>query len=334
MKRLSPYIAAFIVSSCQTTIPPDQIMSQKFVHKYGFDVSVDEWDQRSQEGQEIAKLKNGVTITRTFENGNLHGPTTYTFPNSETVEKILIYDQGNLLKQTLQDSKGVPIQEEAYEFDDRVIYTFWNENGVPLSVEEYNVDLLVNGKYFSLEHELEAQVENGNGFRIKRERSGLLISRDQIEDGIMTGRTTYHPNGQIHTVSHYEDYQLHGKQSKFTSSGRPLMTLHWDRGVLDGMKTVYRNGVKTSEIPYVHGQKNGMETHYDDLGNLIAKITWRNDKKHGCSKSYTEEGQDSEWFFNGFLVTAEKFELLESREQMVADFMQTDSEEILGSQQQ
>jgi antitoxin component YwqK of YwqJK toxin-antitoxin module len=333
MKRISPYIAALIVASCQTTTSPDQIISQKFVHKYGFGVTEEEWGQRAQEGKVIATQQNGVTITRSFEHGTLHGPTTYSYPNSSTIEKILMYDQGNLLKETVQDQIGMPIREEAYEFDDRLILTFWNDKGVPLSVEEYNGDLLVDGKYFSSEHELEAQVQNGNGFRTKRDRSGLLISRDQIENGTMSARTTYHPNGQVHTVSHYHDYMLHGEQSKFTVSGRPLMSLHWDRGVLDGMKTVYRNGLKVAEIPYVHGQKNGMETHYDDLGNLIAEILWRNDKKHGCCQSYTEDSQDTEWYFNGFLVSEQKFELLDNRERIIADFKQGEDAEIQESQQ-
>lgn len=328
MKRFSPYIAALVVASCQTDTSPNQIVSQKFVHKYGFNVSEEEWEQRAQEGQTIATLKNGVTITRTFETGNLHGPTTYTFPNSSTVERILLYDQGILLKETVQDENGVPIREEAYEFDDRKILTFWNDQGVPLSVEEYNGEQLVDGKYFSPEHELEAKVENGNGFRTKRDRSGLLISRDQIENGVLSARTTYHPNGQVHTISHYQDYLLHGAQTKFTISGRPLMSLQWNRGILDGTKTVYRNGLKVAEVPYVQGQKNGIETHYDDLGNLIAEILWRNDKKHGCSKFYTEESQESEWYFNDALVSLEKFELLEVREKMIADFKQAEFEEM------
>ncbi len=327
MKRYSPWIAAIAVASCQMDTSPDQVVSQKFVHKYGFDLSQQEWNQRAQEGKVIETLKNGVTIVRAFENGNLHGSTTYSFPNSSTVEKILVYDQGSLLKETLQDEHGIPIREEAFEFDDRRILTFWNDKGVPLSVEEYNGDLLVEGKYYSPEHELEAQVENGHGFRTKRDRSGLLISRDQIENGAMSGRTTYHPNGQVHTVSHYRDYMLHGEQTKYTVSGRPLMSLRWDHGVLDGTKTVYRNGLKVAEIPYANGQKNGTELHYDDLGNLIAEIFWRNDKKHGCCKSYTEESQDLEWFYNGMQVSAARFDELMDRERLVAEFNLSESEE-------
>jgi antitoxin component YwqK of YwqJK toxin-antitoxin module len=327
MKRLSPFIAALAIASCQTSTSPEQIVSEKYVHKYGFGLSEAEWDQRAQEGQVISTLKSGVTITRSYENGTLHGPTTYTFPKSSKVEKILLYDQGDLLKEITQDTNGIPVREETYEFDDRLILTFWNDKGVPLSIEEYNGELLVDGKYYSSEHELEAQVENGNGFRTKRDRLGLLISKDQIVDGKMTARTTYHPTGQIHTVSHYEDYILHGEQTKYTSSGRPLMNLSWDHGILDGVKTIYRNGLKVSEVPYSKGQKNGTELHYDDLGNLIAEIVWRNDKKHGCCKSYTEESQDMDWYFNGGLVSAEKFELLESREELFAELDRSESAE-------
>ena len=327
MKRLSPYIALLCLASCQPGSTPDQIISEKFVHKYGFGLSEEEWDQRAQEGQIISTQKNGVMITRSFENGVLHGPTTYTFPNSSKVEKILYYDQGDLLREITQDTNGIPVREETYEFDDRLILTFWSDKGIPLSVEEYDGELLVDGKYYSPEHELEARVENGNGFRTKRDRLGLLISKDKIENGMKSASTTYHPNGQIHTVSHYQDYMLHGEQTKYTISGRPLMNLSWDKGILDGIKTVYRNGIKVAEVPYTHGQKNGIEYHYDDLGNLIAEIVWRNDKKHGCCKSYTEDSQDQDWYFDGALVSAEKYELLENREQVFAEFTESESSE-------
>lgn len=313
MKRFIQIIFTILLGACQNT-SVDQVVSQKFIHKYGFDLSEKEWEERTQAGQVITELKNGVKITHTYENGLLHGSTTYTFANSSKIEETHVYDQGNLLKKTICDFDGFPVREEVYEFDDRTIITFWDEKGVPLSLEEYDRDLLKEGKYFSSDHELTGEVINGKGKRIKRDRSGLLISIDQIEEGIMTARTTYHPNGQMHTVSHYHDYQLHGEQMKYTSSGRPLMSLCWEHGFLHGIKTVYRNGLKAAEVPYVHGQKQDTEFQYDDLGNLTAEILWHNDKKHGCSKFYTENGQESHWFFNGKRVTEQKFELLAMRD--------------------
>lgn len=323
MKRF--YLAlcgTWLFTACQSQNSLDAIVSQKYVHKYGFDLSEQEWEEREQEGQVISMMKNGVKVARNFENGQLQGPTTYTFPHSTTVEKLLLYDQGTLLKETLFDAAGMPIREEAYEFDDRTIITLWDEKGVPLSIEEYDGDLLAEGKYYTPTHEEEGRVEGGFGERVKRDRTGSLLSRDQIENGWIASRIAYHSTGEIHAVSHYCDYQLHGEQTKFTATGKPLMKLNWNQGILDGEKVVYRNGVKIAEIPYVRGQKQGTERHYDDLGNLTAEIEWKNDKKHGCSKFYTDETTEMEWFHKGQSVTAQKFEMLENRERLIAEMSQ------------
>jgi antitoxin component YwqK of YwqJK toxin-antitoxin module len=312
--------AALTAASCYNHDSLDSVVSQKFVHKYGFNVTEEEWEQRSQEGQVVTLLKNGVKITRSYENGVLHGNTTHTFPNSNVVEKLLVYDEGILLKETLNDSFGMPMQEEVYELDDRTIITLWNDKGVPLSIEEFDGELLIEGKYYTSEHQLEGEVSDGIGDRIKRDRTGLLVSHDRMENGVMVSKTTYHPNGQIHTVSHYHDYQLHGEQLKYSAQGRPLMILNWNHGVLNGPKTVFRSGYKVAETPYLDGQKHGTEIHYDDLGNLTAEIEWRNDKKHGLRKLYSEEGSETEWFHKGQLVSAEKFQILEQREQLIAEF--------------
>ena len=311
--------ASVLVTGCQSNKNNNDVVSQQFVHKYGFDVTEEEWEERAQDGQTITMLKDGTQVTRCYENGQLHGTTTFTFPNSTVVEKILVYDQGTLLKEVLNDSVGIPMREDVYEFDDRSIITIWDEKGAPISIEEYDNEALMEGKYYTAEHELEGQVINGCGTRIKRDRSSLLLCRDQITNGLLSERTSYHPNGQIHTVSHYTNDQLDGEQIKNTASGKPLMTLNWKHGNLDGLKTIYRNGIKIAEIPYVNNQKQGTELHYDDLGNLTAEIQWKNDKKHGFSRFYSEESTDNEWYYKGQIVDEQKFEMLESREKLVAD---------------
>jgi antitoxin component YwqK of YwqJK toxin-antitoxin module len=315
---LVPIVVLF--SACQNSSDSTpQVVSQKYIHKYGFDVTEDEWQKRSQEGQVVTMLKNGVKIIRSYDEGQLHGPTTYTFPHSNVVEKFLVYDAGTLLKQTQCDASGIPEREEVFEFDDRTIVTYWDEKGVPMSIEEYDNELLVEGKYYTPEHELESVVEAGFGEGVKRDREGHLLSRDTIENGLASQRISYHPSGHVHTISHYHDYQLHGEQLKFTNVGKPLMRLHWNYGVLDGLKVVYRNGLKIAEIPYEQGQKHGVEFHYDDLGHLTAEILWENDKKHGCSKFYTEETSENEWFFRGNSVSAQKFEVLDMRDRLVVE---------------
>lgn len=318
MKWLMILLVAFC-TSCFNTGPLDQIVSQTFVHKYGFETSEQEWEAREKDGQVVAVLKNGVKITRSYQGGQLHGPTTYTFPNSSIVEKLLVYDMGTLLKECQNDAEGMPVREEVFEFENRSVITLWDNKGVPLSVEEYDDEILMEGKYYTGEHVLEAEVVQGFGERMKRDRTGLLISRDAIQNGVIAARSTFHPNGNIHTISHYHDYQLHGEQTKFTVSGKPLMELNWNHGVLDGPKTIYRNGSKVAEVPYINGQKHGTELHFDDLGTLTAEIEWRNDKKHGVTKLHSEETTDTEWFYEGKVVNAEKFKLFESREKYFSD---------------
>ncbi|HEY4254984.1 MAG TPA: toxin-antitoxin system YwqK family antitoxin [Chlamydiales bacterium] len=312
-------IIPFLLAGCFSADTGNSIVSQKFVHKYGFDVSPQEWTARAQDGQIVATLKNGVKITSSYENGVLHGPTTHTFPNSSVVEKLELYDHGILLKEVAHDADGIPMREEVYEFDNRKIITLWDPKGAPISIEEYKGDLLLEGKYFNPSHDLEGQVAQGNGERVKRDREGLLILRDSFEKGNMVSRTSFHPNGQVHTISHYSDLSLDGEQLKFTASGKPLMKLHWNHGVLDGIKTVYRNGIKVAEIPYVNGQKHGLETHCDDLGNLTAEIEWKQDKKHGSSKLHSEEATEEDWFYKGQAVSHQSFDMLSNRDQLVAE---------------
>jgi antitoxin component YwqK of YwqJK toxin-antitoxin module len=323
MKRI-PFIlvGGALVTACQSSNPLDEVVSQTYVHKYGFETSEQEWEAREQDGQVVTVLKNGVKVTRSYENGQLQGPTTYTFPHSSIVERLLVYNNGTLLKESVNDAAGMPMREEVYEFDNRTIITVWDEKGAPLSIEEYENQVLIDGKYYTPEHELEAVVEGGYGERVKRDRSGLLISRDEIVGGASATRTTYHPNGQVHTISHYDDSQLHGQQMKYTASGKPLMELNWDHGVLDGSKIIYRNGSKVAVIPYTKGQKHGTEFHFDDLGNLTAEIEWRNDKKHGPTQLYAEEATDTEWFFKGQSVNAEKFKTLEARDKIAAEMLE------------
>lgn len=320
MKRTSILLTSCtLFTACQNQ-SIDQVVSQTFVHKYGFETSAQEWKEREQDGQVVTVLKNGVRIVRSYDNGKLHGSTTTSFPNSPIVETVSVYDQGILLKEMVNDPSGMPIREEIYEFDNRTIVTNWDEKGAPLSIEEYSNDLLVEGKYYTEDHILEASVEGGNGTRIKRDRTGNLLSSDEMRNGLIATRTTFHPNGNIHTISRYKDYELDGVQIKYTASGKPLMEMSWKEGVLDGPKVTYRNGSVITIIPYVNGEKQGVEYHYDDLGHLTAEIHWQNDHKHGSTQFHSEEGTEMEWYFKGQTVSAEKFQNLEAREHIAIEF--------------
>lgn len=273
------------------------MVSQRYIHKYGFDVSKNEWNERESDGKVVTLLENGVKVTESFENGVLHGPSSYTFPQSNTPEKIAIYDQGTLMKEVINDKKGVPIQEVAYEFDNRKVVTFWDQNGAPLSVEEYENDSLVEGSYYNSLGEVESTIENGTGLRVKRDRLGKLLLKDQMEKSNLVQRITFHPNGEIESISQFDNYLLHGEQKIFTPNGDLNMITQWNKGVLDGQKICYRDGIPFLEIPYANGKKNGVEKRFDDEGRLISETAYMDDLKHGPSIAYIGKESKTNWFY-------------------------------------
>lgn len=312
-----PFVFALCVS-CQKN-ETDNVVSQKYIHKYGFDLTQKEWSERDRDGRIVTVLKDHTTLAQSYENGILHGPTTLTYPKSHIIQKEDAYDQGELLKTVFNDEKGLPIKEEAYEFDNRKIITYWFENGAPMSIEEYEGDYLTDASYFDLNNELEASIEKGKGDRIRRSREGKLLSSEIIENGEIQSRKTYHPNGHTQSISHFDHYQLDGVQKKYTLSGKPLLEQTFSKGILHGMKCHFRNGKKVVEIPYINGKKNGLERHFDESGALIAEIPWEENQKHGRSRYQYEDYSDLQWYFRGNPVSKDKFGTMQVREEMLAE---------------
>lgn len=318
LKRLSIFAILLTFLSCQSD-NNSNVVSQKFVHKYGFDMSENDWESGLKEGVSTTVLENGITVTNTYNNNLLHGPTTYTFANSSIIEKNYVYDNGTLIKLTSQDKSAMPFKEEVYEPNNRTIITLWDKGGVPISIEQYEDNVLINAKYYKPDNELEASIENGTGVRIKRDRVGEMHYKDSVKKGKLKARTTYHPNGQVKSTMSFNNYLLHGEQINYSESGDQLMTMRWDMGKPDGMKTTYKKSHISSEIPYLKGLKHGIERHYHENGRLAKEIHFENGKKHGSHRTYNDNDTNIQWFYKGKEVSLKKFEEFSFREKLVAD---------------
>lgn len=313
---LAIFLAFF---SCKNNDNNSNVVSQKFVHKYGFDLSETEWQKRSKSGISITTLENGVTLTKTYNDNVLHGPTTYSYPNSSIIERTLIYDNNTLVKQTFNDKNSIPYKQEVYEPVSKKIITLWDKSGVPISIEEYEGEELIDGKYFRPDNELEASIENGSGYRFKRDREGELLYKEKFENGMLLNRTTYHSNGKVKSTMSFKNYVLHGDQINYTPSGQVLMTMTWKDGNLDGTHLIYEKGTKIAEIPYNNGLKNGIERHFDTSGQLVSETHWELDKKHGSERVYKDNDTEIKWFYKGKAVSIKRFEDFCFREKLVAN---------------
>ncbi|MDN3508347.1 MAG: hypothetical protein P0S94_05450, partial [Simkaniaceae bacterium] len=148
----------------------NDVVSERYIHKYGYDVARSEWLANAYPGQVITTLKNGVTVTAGYENGVLHGQTTYTYPHSQTLESLYLYEKGNLIKKVSYDVRGMPYREDLTLSDTRVKSKYWYNTGTPKCAEEIDSNTLTNGEYFTLKNELESKVDHGNGVRTIRDK--------------------------------------------------------------------------------------------------------------------------------------------------------------------
>ncbi len=321
MRLPSSFLFAAILSfftSCGDQNKDNPVVSKRYIHKYGYAVSKEEWEARNYPGQVVTTLRDGVTVTTAYEHGILHGPCTYTYPHSQVIETYFLYNNGNLVKEIKYDRHGMPIREEIRVSPSRYTVTTWYLNGSPLNVEEYSGDELIEGHYFSVNNETESRVDKGTGQRVMRNTEGLLLSRDKIEKGYLVYRETFYSTGIPESNAHYYFNQYSGLRNTFSKEGEPISIEEWKNGKLHGLVTYFENGVKQNEVSFLGGQRNGTERHYIDGEIISQEISWENDKRHGPSVYYIDGQTRTEWFYDGSLVSYRRFAELDRLDEMIS----------------
>ena len=309
---------SLIFTGCEKSNHDNHVVSQKYIHKYGYAVSKDEFESRAYPGQVITLLKNGVTITSNYEDGTLHGACTHTFPNSQTTESYYFYNKGTLVKQIFYALTGMPLREEVQISPTRYSVTTWYKDGTPRSIEEYASAELLEGQYFTMTNDLEDQVIKGKGTRVQRNDEGLLMCKEQIEEGSVTKKETFYPNGSPESIASYKNSELYGEKKTFTESGEPLSLRAYEHNQLNGISTFFKNGVRSLEVRYVDGAKSGDETHYLDGVTISKVLHWENGKLHGPSKYFVGDGARVEYYYDGSPVTPAKWKELDHLDQIIA----------------
>jgi len=322
-KALIPALAtlSLFITGCHdnsASRPDQEVVSQRFIHKYGYDVSPDEWQSNHYPGQVITTMRNGITITSTYEDGMLHGPSTMTHPHSETLESLNVFDRGTLVRKVNYDVKGLPDREEAYLSPSRIKVTSWYHTGSPRSIEEYDQDELIEGEYFTLSNESESRVVRGYGERISRNRDGLLVSRELIDEGHISLRETFHPNGTPYIVSPFAAGSVHGERRIYAPSGEPVSIENFRNGLLHGIATYYQNGVKYLEGNFRYGRKHGSERFFVDGTKLVEENQWHDGSRHGLSVVFLDGMTKKEWFYADERVSKEKYHDLCDQEEAIA----------------
>lgn len=310
MKKTLTLLALVCVAlaGCRTDSQYNDVVKETYIHKYGVPVAKADWDTQGQDGQVVALHKDGVTVTTSYAKGMVHGPTAYSFPNSSTIHSTSTFSYGELVSKRENYPSGVPMKEELFEENSLVKLIRWYEDGTPQANEVYQDTFLLVGEYRTPLNVVESRIVDGHGTRICRSNDGDLLSKDEIQNGQMSERVTYYPNGDPSTVSPYENGVVHGTCLTFLHGGLPNTVEQWEHGVQDGITVVYLNGEKVAEVPYVRGQKNGTEYRYRDGSLLVEEVNWKDNIQHGQRKLFIDGETQSEWYHEGEMVSRTSFE--------------------------
>ncbi len=310
-------LALVLLASCGSD-KNAEVIAQRYIHKYGYDVSYEDWNSHDYPGQVLTTLKNGVTISESYEEGRLHGPRTATYPHSQTLNTLEVYSKGELKRRVTYSVRGVPSQEELFVSPTETKITTWYHSGSPRSTEEYLGSILVSGEYFNLQNELESKIEDGSGQKTCRNIYGDLLSKEVIRNTETVYLEEFHPNGTPKLIASFENGQLEGKRQEFAYTGEPLVVEYYHNGLLDGVVARFQNGCKYEEVPYKQGHKHGIAKRFVDGESVIEETHWAHNKKHGSSVIYVDGVAKTSWFFQGSKVSKSRFDDLNSRLEMLA----------------
>lgn len=302
-------LPALLLTGCCTR-STKEVVAETYIHKYGAPVCREDWIANGRDGQVVQQRRDGVTVKRSYRNGVLEGNTSYSFPNSTTLHICEVYNAGALVARTSNYPSGAPMEEERYQNGQSTQMTHWYEDGTPASVENYDMGRIVSGEYRTPLNAIEAQVVDGIGTRLFRNNKGELMMRDLIRGGELVERICYFASGDPSAIIPYQNGQIHGTRLTFFEGGLPNTVEQWVHGKQEGLTIVYQNGEKASEIPYMNGEKEGVELRFRDGAEPVEEVSWKAGVQHGPRRLLSVQGETTEWYHKGELVSRPTFERL------------------------
>ena len=79
------------------------------------------------------------------------------------------------------------------------------------------------------------------------------------------------------------------------------------------MSVVYKHGEKFAELPYVNGEKHGVEYRYRDGNTKVQEISWSSGQMHGPCTSYVADSAKTDWYYRGKSTTKADYEFMTNK---------------------
>lgn len=146
--------------------------------------------------------------------------------------------------------------------------------------------------------------------------NGQVSSEGIMRDGKPDGQwTTYYPNGQIKSIGKRTYFLLDSVWRFFNEQGMLTQEISYLRGKKSGYTIHYQSvftgdslvrKVRSKEL-FLNDLKEDQGFYYDDQGQIERIVRYRNGKKHGLTRIFTEDSviQTLYKYHNDFLIDRE-----------------------------
>ncbi len=311
---------AVLFSSCSRGSGQDEVIRTRYYHPYGPEITAASWNEKGMTGEVVEHYKSGIEVRKTYVDGKLHGTSSWSYPNSSVAQRYEEYEAGELISFGVNYENGCPeFQEELYPKDVRILKA-WYEDGSPRFIEEWNgSSFLAEAKYFTDAGDVESQIQAGNGVRIDRLRNGVIQFREQYLNGQVALREEFYPNGTTKYAVSMKDGHKNGVAHSYQETGQPVTIEQWNNDLLDGVQIYFDHGVQVAQVPYKQGVREGIELRFrPGTEQVVAKVSWHNDMRHGASVFIFPDQEITEWFWKDGKVSEEQFYIRQRQADLAA----------------
>lgn len=310
-KMATVLLSMFMLCGCNKT-PQEISMADRYFHRYGVEVSKQDFDSRGRTGKIVSHLADGRIGEAHMKEGRLHGQKTLTFPYSEVIEITMDYEEGRLVSKTLHDQKGAPKEKTEFLAEDhQYVRQCWYPGGSPRSKEMWDQGRLMEASYYDLQNQSLSKVESGYGIRTLLNDEGAVTTREEYKGGWLCSQLRFDANtGATLAEIPFVKGIRSGIASFFDSNGELQRTESWQEGELDGEVIEYEKDYPSVIFTYSGGKREGLEYRY--RGEMLAETwQWKDDRRHGEHKVYVDEQLvRTDFYYDGVKVSKQGYDQL------------------------
>lgn len=239
------------------------------------------------EGEAKAWNENGgLQACILYAKGELQGYSTYYHCNGK-IWKRIPYDKN------LTEGRSEVYLEDGQLFQSTDYYKgkkqgesirYWSCNKIAAD-EKFCDGLLMEGRYYDLQGNLQASIVEGTGYR-------ALFGKDSLGElheyhgGLLDGEVKiFGTNCALVRINHLKNDIKHGEEIEYyetvssKQAPRPKLSINWAEGKIQGVvRTWYPNGVQESQREISNNMKSGMATAWYRDGSLMLIEEYDRDK--------------------------------------------------------